>query len=101
MSSFTRLDTLFRDSTDPILIEDLDGVVLDLNDEAYRIYGYSREELTGSPIKMIVPRDRYAQADDLLVRCRAGEIVRDVEGVRITKKRSKDSRASILVATEG
>ncbi len=85
MTGFTRLETVFRDATDPILIEDLEGVVLDLNDEAVRTYGYSRDELKGRPIKVIVPPERHTQADDLLVRCRNGEIVRDIEGVRVNK----------------
>ena len=86
MVGFQRLDTVFRDATDPILIEDLAGVVLDLNDEAIRTYGFAREDLIGQPIKMIVPEDCHGQADDLLRRCRAGELVRDIEGVRVTKE---------------
>lgn len=82
---FEKLETVFRDATDPILIEDLEGIVLDLNDEAVRTYGFTREELIGQPIKTIVPQERHGQADELLVRCLAGEAVRDEEGLRVTK----------------
>lgn len=81
-----RLEAVFRDSTDPILIENLDGIVVDLNDEAVRTYGFARKELVGHPIKTIVPPDKHRQADELLIRCRSGERVRDVEGVRVTKR---------------
>ena len=36
--------SLFRDGSDPILIENLDGIVIDLNREAERAYGWSRDE---------------------------------------------------------
>ena len=85
-TGFEKLETVFRDATDPILIEDLDGIVLDLNDEDVRTYGYSREELIGQPIKKIVPSERHEQADELLARCRDGQTVRDIDGVRCTKQ---------------
>jgi len=37
----SELETVFRDATDPILIEDLDGTVIDMNDQANGI-GRSR-----------------------------------------------------------
>ena len=84
-SGFTKLEVVFRDATDPILIEDLDGIVIDVNEQAVRTYGFAREELIGQPIKTIVPPERHSQADELLALCRSGEQVRDVEGVRITR----------------
>ncbi|MEM6787393.1 MAG: protein kinase [Myxococcota bacterium] len=79
------LERVFRDATDPILIEDLDGRVLDLNREAVETYGFARDEIVGRPILTIVPEERHGQAQDLLRRCRRGESVRDVEGLRRTK----------------
>ena len=79
------LDAVFRDATEPILIEDLDGFVLDLNQEAVKTYGFERNELIGRPIKEIVPPECHSQADELLRRCREGEVVRGVEGLRMTK----------------
>ena len=81
-----RLSKVFMDGADPIIIEDLAGKVIDLNDEAVRVYGWSRLELLGKPIKTIVPPERHAQADELLQRCRHQEDVRNVEGLRQTKK---------------
>ncbi len=79
------LEKVFMDATDPIVIEDLEGNVVDLNHAAEADYGWRRDEFVGQPIKRIVPQDRYTQADDLLRRCRSGEEVRNVEGVRISK----------------
>ena len=81
-----KLSKVFMNAADPIIIEDLEGRVIELNDEAVRAYGWSRTELLGKPIKMIVPPDRHAQADGLLRRCRNQEDVRNVEGLRRTKR---------------
>ena len=83
-----RMAKVFKDSADPILIEDLNGLVVDMNEEAERSYGWSRQDLIGRPIKTIVPPERYGQADDLLVRCKAGEEVRNIEGLRWTRDKN-------------
>ncbi|MDD9303941.1 MAG: PAS domain S-box protein [Desulfobacter sp.] len=82
------LTKVFMDATDPILIEDLHGIVVDMNLEAERSYGWSRKELIGKPIKTIVPFDRHKQADELLERCREGKGVRNVEGLRWDKSKT-------------
>ena len=76
---------VFIDGADPILIEDLKGNIIDLNKEAERAYGWTREELLGKPIKTIVPAKRHQQADELLKRCKQEDEVRNVEGLQCTK----------------
>ncbi|MFH1329001.1 MAG: PAS domain S-box protein [Candidatus Bathyarchaeota archaeon] len=44
---------LFTDSTDPIVFEDLSGKIIDLNPEAERFYGWTRQELLGKPAKIL------------------------------------------------
>ena len=83
--SLRRMSRVFMDSADPIIIEDLDGKIIDLNDEAESVYGWNREELLGNSVKTVVPPDRHDQADGLLERCKRGESVRNVEGLRWTK----------------
>lgn len=80
-----RLSTVFKDASLPIIIEDLSGIVIDLNPEAESSYGWTRKELLGKPIKSIVPPERHPQADQLLARCRRGERVRNIEGLRRRK----------------
>ncbi|MFC1563571.1 PAS domain S-box protein, partial [candidate division KSB1 bacterium] len=81
-----RISKVFMDSADPIIIEDQDGKIIEMNAEAERSYGWSRKELIGKPIKKLVPKNKHSQADDLLERCRSGKEVRDIEGVRCTKE---------------
>ncbi|MGI9356186.1 MAG: PAS domain S-box protein [Rhizobiaceae bacterium] len=73
---------VFFHAIDPIIIEDVDGIILDLNPQAVSIYGFEKEELVGQPITAIVPPEQHVQARELLQRCLAGEEVKDVEGVR-------------------
>lgn len=80
-----RMSTVFMDAADPIIIEDLDGIVIEMNEEAERSYGWSRQELIGKPIRTLVPPERHDQANDLLRRCKSGREVRNIEGLRCTK----------------
>lgn len=77
--------SVFRDATDPIVIEDLTGRVIEMNNETLRAYGWSREDLIGQPIKRLVPEQRHDQAENLLQLCLAGEDVRNVEGLRVSR----------------
>ncbi len=76
------LSKVFMDATDPIVIEDLDGLIVNMNQEAERSYGWTREELLHKPISRLVPEERHQQADELLARCKRGDDVRNVEGLR-------------------
>ena len=42
------MSKVFMDGTDPIIIEDFSGRVMHVNEEAVRVYGWTREELVGS-----------------------------------------------------
>ena len=80
-----RMSKVFQDGADPIIIEDLSGRVMEMNAEAERAYGWSREELVGQPIKTIMPPERHQQADELRDRCGRGEDIRNVESLQCTK----------------
>ncbi len=78
----SRTSKVFMDASDPIIIEDLDGNIIDLNFEAERSYKFAREDLIGKSIKTLVPPHYHTQAEELLHRCKRGEEVRNIEGVR-------------------
>ena len=86
---------VFMDATDPILIEDLTGRIIDLNREAERTYGWTRDELVGRPVTTIVPPERRDEARALLQRCLGGEEIRNVEELRW----SKDGTAQPVLVT--
>jgi two-component system CheB/CheR fusion protein len=80
-----RMSKVFLDGLDPIMILDLTGRILDMNDEAGRTYGWTREELLGRSVKMIVPKAYHSLTEERLNLSRSGECVRNVECLRITK----------------
>ncbi len=89
-----RLSKVFMDGADPILIEDLEGEIVDLNQEAENTYGWSREELIGKNISVLVPENQRERSVQLRQRCRDKESLRNVETWR--QSRSGESRPILL-----
>lgn len=79
------MSKVFMDAADPIIIEDLHGVIADVNEEAVRSYGWSREELLGSSIELLMPESERMRAWELRKRCRNNEPVRNLESRRVCK----------------
>ena len=79
------MSKVFMDGADPIIIEDFAGLVLHVNDEAVRVYGWSREELIGNSVDLLLTEDERHRAKELRGRCRNSESVRNVETMRRTK----------------
>ena len=79
------LSQVFMSVSDAILIEDLDGNVQEMNDEAVRAYGWQRCELLGKSLKTILPPQQHPLADSLLNDCKAGREISNMEGERWSK----------------
>ena len=84
-NKLNQLSRVFRDAADAIIIEDLSGTIIEMNREAERSYGWSREELIGKSIKNLLLPDRYKFAWQLRQQCLKGQEVRNWEGFRIDK----------------
>ena len=82
--SLLRMSKVFFDGPEPMIL-DLSGRITDVNDEAERASGWSRQEIIGQPFQMIVPKSRKNTADDALGRRLAGATVRAVECPSVTK----------------
>jgi PAS domain S-box-containing protein len=80
-----QLSWVFRDAADPIIIEDLSGTIIEINREAERSYGWSRDELIGKSIKNLLLPERYQIAWQLRQQCLNGQEVRNWEGYRVDK----------------
>ena len=55
-----RYESLFSESTDPIIVLDLDGKILDLNQRAIEMLGCPREQLSGAELCDVLGMDRDA-----------------------------------------
>ena len=71
-------------SDDAIIGKSLEGVILNWNKGAERLYGYSAEEVIGKPIAFLLPHDRPDELPSIISRLQQGEIINE-ETVRQRK----------------
>ena len=74
-----KLTDIYLNAPDPILITDLQGMIIDLNDEVVKLYGWSRAELLHKSFKSIVPPDGREQFDTLFETVLLAQQFRDME----------------------
>lgn len=82
------LAAILGSAEEAIVAKDLRGIVTSWNRAAERIFGYSAEEIVGSPITTIIPPDRLDEEQDILRRVSEGEDRIELQ----TERRRKDDR---------
>src|ERR1700744_309144 len=80
-----RLAAIVSTSDDAIVSKDLKGIVQSWNASAEGLFGYTAEEMIGSPIATIVPPERGDEEPKILARLARGERVDHFETVRVRK----------------
>lgn len=80
-----RLAAIIQCSDDAIISKNLQGIVQSWNAGAERMFGYTSDEMIGTPITRLFPSDRSDEEAAILARLRAGERVDHFETVRCTK----------------
>jgi PAS domain S-box-containing protein len=68
-----RLAAIVESSEDAIISKSLEGIVTSWNDGAWRLFGYSAEEMLGQPVYRIIPFERSKEEAEILARLRRGE----------------------------
>lgn len=76
---------IVESSTDAIIGEDLDGIITSWNAGAELLFGHAADEMVGQSIRRLIPPDRQAEEDAILLRLRRGDLVRPFETVRLCK----------------
>jgi PAS domain S-box-containing protein len=71
-------------SDDAIIGKSLEGIILNWNKGAERLYGYTAEEVMGKPISILLPSDRPDELHEIIAKLRRGEITNE-ETVRRRK----------------
>ena len=79
------LAAIVRFSDDAIVSKLLDGTITSWNLAAERMFGYPAAEAVGQSIKIIIPRERWDEEDDVLARLSRGEVIDHFETVRQRK----------------
>ena len=80
-----RLAAIVASSDDAIIGKTLDGIIVDWNRGAERLYGYSAAEIIGQPIARLVPADRPDELPAIMERLQRGERIDHYETERVTK----------------
>jgi PAS domain S-box-containing protein len=81
----SRLAAIVQSSDDAIIGKTLDGIIVDWNQGAERLYGYTPDEVIGRPISLLIPEDRPDELPAIMARLRRGERIDHYETERITK----------------
>ncbi len=98
-----RYKTLFNISATGITIMNTKGIMLDINEAACRINGYTREELIGKNIRLLVPPVHHSEIDKNIERIINGEYI-EQETINIRKDGTLcilDLRESLIQLPDG
>lgn len=82
------LAAIVESSEDAIIAKDLQGHIVEWNRSAERLFGYTREEVLGRSIEILMPPDRTDDWRQILERVADGERVEHFE----TQRRTRDGR---------
>ena len=82
------LASIVESSDDAIIGKALDGAIISWNSGAERLYGFTRREVLGRHVSMLIPGERAGDLAFILDRIRSGERLSNFETVR----RAKDGR---------
>jgi len=81
----SRLAAIVESSDDAIIGKTLEGIVTSWNRGAQQIYGYSADEIVGTPISVLAPPERHNEIPGILEKVRRGAPVNHYETVRLKK----------------
>jgi PAS domain S-box-containing protein len=80
-----RLASLVESSDDAIVGTGIDGIIMDWNKGAEKLYGYGVDEVVGRSVSLLASPDGPHDSPDLLEKLRGGDTVKNYETWRQTK----------------
>lgn len=80
-----RLTTIVESSADAIISINLEGMIIDWNKSAERLYGYSRKEIMGKSVSILVPEKRKDELHVIIQKIQKGQHIPYLETLRQKK----------------
>jgi PAS domain S-box-containing protein len=79
------LAAIVASSEDVIIGKDLNGIITSWNNSATRLFGYTAEEMIGTPILRLIPEHLHSDEKTIIESIRAGRSVEHFETVRLAR----------------
>ena len=79
------LASIVESSDDAIISKSLDGIIQTWNAAAERLFGYTSDEAVGRHISLVIPLERIAEEDHIVVTLKAGTRIEHFETERVRK----------------
>jgi len=79
------LSSIIESTGDAVIGKDIAGVVVSWNRAAEHLYGFTRDEMIGRHISLIIPPERRKEIEEISERIGHGESVRNLKTQRIRK----------------
>jgi PAS domain S-box-containing protein len=108
-TSRDQLASIVNYSDDAIIGKSLEGIIVNWNNGAERLYGYTAEEVIGKPISILLPPGRADELAEIIARLNRGEVIREETlrrrkdgapiDVALTVSPIRDSRGYITAAS--
>jgi PAS domain S-box-containing protein len=83
--AMARLAAIVESSDDAIISKDLNSIITSWNTGAEKIFGYTREEVIGKPVTLLMPPERLNEEPMIQQRIKNGEAIDHYETVRRRK----------------
>ena len=79
------LSSIVETSRDAIISKKTDGTIISWNKAAEQLYGYTKDEMIGRNISMIIPQERLGEMNEIISRIKKGDSVNNFETLRVRK----------------
>jgi PAS domain S-box-containing protein len=79
------LSAIIHSTDDAIIGKDLEGTIISWNPAAVKLFGYSEEEVVGTPVTRLFPADRMDEEPHIIERIKRGERIEHFDTTRIKK----------------
>jgi PAS domain S-box-containing protein len=80
-----RLATIVETSSDAIFCKTPEGIITTWNAGAARMFGYTEDEMIGTPITILMPPDRINEPFEIIERLKSGHLIQQMETERVHK----------------
>jgi PAS domain S-box-containing protein len=79
------LSLIVETTSDSIIGEKIDGTIISINPAAEQLYGYTKEEVIGRNISIIIPQNQLDESNRIVNRIKKGESINNLKTHRVCK----------------